>query len=150
SLRVEADREQLGRADPGPAPQLRGFRLRGQGVKIDYAIEGIVGVLHGDPVAQRSDVVAEVERVGSGLNTGKYSETGHGRILPRAVRALPADLVGATSADRPLCHVESRPRRNCSVRPRGAMNSEGSDGSRPGQRSISSIVTVAVSPTFSF
>ena len=71
-LRVEPDREQLGGRDPGALPQHRRVVPGRDRVQVDHAVEGVVGLLHGHPVAHRAEVVAEVERVGGRLDAGEH------------------------------------------------------------------------------
>ena len=52
-----------------------GIDVEGQGVQVDDAVEGVVDVLVGHPVAQRTQVVPQVE-VAAGLQAGQNS--GHG------------------------------------------------------------------------
>jgi len=70
-VRVEPGPEQLGGGHPGPAGQQGGVLRHGDRVQVDHAVEGVVAVLQGHPLAQRAEVVAEVEGVGGGLDAGQ-------------------------------------------------------------------------------
>jgi hypothetical protein len=51
--------------------QQGGILRHGDRVQVDHAVEGVVGVLQRHPLAQRAEVVAEVEGVGGGLDAGQ-------------------------------------------------------------------------------
>ena len=73
---VEADGEQhRGQLDASASPIDAGLLGDGEGVEVDDAVEGVVLVLAGDPVAQRPEVVAEVD-VAGGLDARE--DAGHG------------------------------------------------------------------------
>ena len=59
----------------GPAAQLGRVDLQGQGVEVDDAVEGVVVVLVGHPVANGAQVVPQME-VAAGLDAGE--DSGHG------------------------------------------------------------------------
>ena len=80
--------------DPGALPQHRRVVPGGDRVQVDHAVERVVGVLHGHPVAHRAEVVAQVERVGGRLDAGEHPRTvgtslGHAghSVSPRGFRA---------------------------------------------------------------
>jgi hypothetical protein len=75
ALDVDAGGEVLRGGAPG-AP-LQGFRVlgHGDGVQVDHAVDGIVLILEGDPVHERAEVVAEVERVARRLHAGEDDGT---------------------------------------------------------------------------
>ena len=79
AVRVEPGAEQLCGGDPGPAAQQRRVLRHGDRVQVDDAVERVVAVLQRHPLAQRAQVVAEMERVGGGLDTGQHSGSGHAR-----------------------------------------------------------------------
>ena len=77
---------------PGAAAQHVRVVPGGDRVQVDHAVEGVVGVLHGDPVAHRAEVVAQVEGVGGGLDPGQHPWTAmrHGRHSRRCNLAASA------------------------------------------------------------
>ena len=72
-LRVKPGGEQLGRGDPGPLPQAGRVLRHGDGVQVHHAVERVVGLLQGHPLAHRTQVVAEMEGVGGRLDAGERS-----------------------------------------------------------------------------
>ena len=70
ALGVEADGQQVEGGVEGVGPQVGRVDLRGQGVQVDHAVEGVVVVLEGDPVAEGPEVVAEGE-VAGGRDAGE-------------------------------------------------------------------------------
>ena len=79
-----------------------GVVLDCDGMLIDHAIEGVVGLLKGHPVAQGAEEIAHLERVGGRLDAGEdtrgvgHSQVRHGLILAAspvalAPRRLPAE-----------------------------------------------------------
>ena len=83
---IEADGEQDRRQLDGALADDAGFLGDGQGVEVDDAVEHVVLVLPGDPVAQRSEVAAEVG-VAGGLDAGQ--DSGHGSHAAAASRCGP-------------------------------------------------------------
>ena len=75
ALGVEAGGQEVERGLVGPGPQLVRVDVEGQGVQVDDAVEGVVDVLVGHPVADGPEVVPQVE-VAAGLQAGENS--GHG------------------------------------------------------------------------
>ena len=71
-LRVEAQREQLGGRDAGALAQRLRVVLDGDRVQVDDAVERVVVVLQRHPLPQRTEVVAEMERVRGGLDAGEH------------------------------------------------------------------------------
>ena len=61
ALGVEADGEQVEGGVERVGPQVGGFDVAGQGVQVDHAVEGVVGVLQRDPVTQGPEIVPERE-----------------------------------------------------------------------------------------
>src|SRR3989442_16006639 len=61
---VEAGREENGSRLERLAPELAGIRRSRECVQVDDAVERVVLVLVGDPVAYRAQVVAEVDVAG--------------------------------------------------------------------------------------
>ena len=70
AIGVEAGGEQVEGGVEGAAAAARPGRFQGQGVQVDDAVEGVVVVLVGHPLANRAEVVAEVE-VPAGLDAGQ-------------------------------------------------------------------------------
>ena len=90
--------EQLGRADPGALAQQGRVVAGGDRVQVDHAVEGVVGVLQRHPVAQRTQIVAEVERVGGRLDAGEHAGAiGHARHSRREHRSAPVASPGTRS-----------------------------------------------------
>ena len=88
---VQARGEQLGRGDPGPLPQPRRVLRHGDGVQVHHAVERVVGLLQGHPLAHRTQVVAEMEGVGGRLDAGERSWGWHApQSRRRRVRARAA------------------------------------------------------------
>ena len=69
-LGVEPGGQQVEGGVVGAGPQVGRVDVEGQGVQVDHAVEGVVGVLVGHPVAEGPQVVAEVE-VAAGLDSGE-------------------------------------------------------------------------------
>jgi hypothetical protein len=67
---VQAEREQLRRCPPGALPQRGRVVLDGNGVHVGDEAERVVVVLKGHPLADRAQVVAQVEGVRGGLDAG--------------------------------------------------------------------------------
>ncbi len=75
---VQTQGEQLRRTDPGPLPQHRRIMPRGDRVQVHHAVVRVVGLLEGNPVAERPEVVAQVERACGRLDAGEDAGTvGH-------------------------------------------------------------------------
>src|SRR6266545_4606244 len=93
-LGVQPEREELGRGDPGALAQQRRLVSGGDRVQVDHAVERVVAVLQGHPVAHRSEVVAQVEGVGGGLDAGQYprSALGHAKRIRRRDTAPPVRI----------------------------------------------------------
>ena len=73
---VEAGGQEVESRFVGPGPELGRVDVEGQGVQVDDAVEAVVHVLVGHPVAHRPEVVAQMQltaRLQSGQNAG------HGR-----------------------------------------------------------------------
>lgn len=77
-LGVETGGEQLGRGEPGVGTQLGGVLRDRDRVQVDDHVEGVVGLLEGDPLADGAEVVAEVERACRGLDSGEHAGTVRG------------------------------------------------------------------------
>ena len=75
-VRVETRGQEQGRSLERSRAERFGVDVDGQGVEVHEAVEGLVVVLEGDPVAQRSQVIAEME-VAGGLDPRE--DSGHGR-----------------------------------------------------------------------
>ena len=71
AVRVQPGGEQLSGGHPGPLAQLGGLLRHGDGVQVDHAVERVVSLLQRHPLAQRAKVIADVERVGGGLDAGQ-------------------------------------------------------------------------------
>ena len=78
ALRVDAGSEEEVREVDRVAPQLRPHLAHGDGVQVDDAVDAVVGLLHGDPVADRAEVVAEVQRARR-LDAAEHARLAHGR-----------------------------------------------------------------------
>jgi len=90
ALRVEADGEQQRGEREGRLAQVGRVVLDGDRVQVDDAEEGVAVLLHGDVLAHRADVVAEV--LGScGLDAGKNA---HGRRLRGSMGLYGEDRAG--------------------------------------------------------
>ena len=61
ALGVEPDGQQVEGGVERVGPQVGRVDLGGQGVQVDHAVEGVVAVLEGDPVAQGPEVVPQGE-----------------------------------------------------------------------------------------
>ena len=85
ALGVEPGGQQVEGGLEGPGPQLGRIDVEGEGVEVDDAVEGVVDVLVGHPVADGPEVVPQVE-VAAGLEAGEYSGHGGHRRSPRARR----------------------------------------------------------------
>ena len=110
-------------ATPGPAPQLgRVLRDRDR-VQVDDAVDGVVGVLQRNPLTQRAQVVAEVERVGRGLDTGEDAAADMPKSSGRPNRASPASGPGLP-----------RPVRGLPEPPRGGLPARCQPLPAPGSR----------------
>ncbi len=75
ALRIETGGDQVERRLEGPPPELVGGDVQREGVEVDDAVERIVEVLIGHPVADGPDIVPQV-KVAAGLETGQNA--GHG------------------------------------------------------------------------
>ena len=75
TLGIEARGQQVHRRLQGAGPQHVGLDVQGQGVQVDDAVEGVVVVLVGHPLAQRPQVVAQVE-VAGGLDAREHPDHG--------------------------------------------------------------------------
>ena len=73
---VESTRQQELRQPQGGIAELALSEGQGQGVEIDNAEDRVGAILHVHPVADRSEVVAQVQ-VTAGLDAGEHA--GHGR-----------------------------------------------------------------------
>ena len=93
---VQAERERLRGRPPGPLPQRGRVVLDGDRVHVGDEVERVVVVLKDHPLADRAQVVAQVERVRGGLDAGQQpwsaveDRNGHAPILP-SVRSVPVD-----------------------------------------------------------
>src|ERR1019366_1844433 len=70
----------------GAGAQFRRVDVEGEGVQVDDAVEGVVGVLVGNPVPDRAQVVAQMQvatRLQAGENSG---HGGHRRSTPTGAR----------------------------------------------------------------
>jgi hypothetical protein len=76
ALGVEAGREQLGRGEAGVRTQLCRVLRNGDRMQVHDHVEGVVGLLQGDVLADGAEVVPEVERTGGGLDTGERAGSG--------------------------------------------------------------------------
>ena len=77
-LGVDTAGEVLGGGTAGALAQPRGLDLDGDGVQVDDAVERVVGLLQPDPVDQRAEVVAEVQRVVRRLHARQDARLGGG------------------------------------------------------------------------
>ena len=76
--RIDARRDIAGRDFAGGAGQLRRFdAICGDGVEIHHAEEALIVLLHPDPIADRTEIVAEMEISGR-LDAGQDAAAGHG------------------------------------------------------------------------
>ena len=76
ALRVDArGEEQVDEVDR-VAPQLGALLAHGDGVQVDDAVDAVVRLLHGHPVADGAEVVAEVQRAG-GLDAAEDARPAH-------------------------------------------------------------------------
>ncbi len=73
ALRVEAGGQQLGGGDPGVGAQFGRVLRNGDRMQVDDHVEGVVGLLERHPLADRAEVVAEVEGAGGGLDAGEHT-----------------------------------------------------------------------------
>ena len=93
-LGVEPGGQQVEGGVAGAGPQVGRVDVEGQGVQVDDAVEGVVGVLVGHPIADGPQVVAEVE-VAAGLDSGEHAGHEWDIVRPgRGVRA-PGTVHGA-------------------------------------------------------
>jgi hypothetical protein len=76
-LGIEPGGQQVDGRVPGPGAQYLGLDIQGQGVQVDDAVVGLVGVLIGHPVAHRTQIVPQME-LAARLDTGK--NPGHGGL----------------------------------------------------------------------
>ena len=58
-----------------------GFGAAGQGMQVDDTVVRVILLLQGDPLLERSDEVAEMERIVRGLHSREQDGLGHGVIL---------------------------------------------------------------------
>ena len=79
ALRVDAGRQELRGRPEDTLPEQHRVLLDGQGVKIGDPVERVVAVLQRHPLPQRAQVVAEVHRVGGGLDEREDPGTGPDR-----------------------------------------------------------------------
>ena len=89
--RVEAGGEQDRRRPAGPVGQAGGVVGQRDRVEIDDAVEGVVAVLGVDPLADGTEVVAEMHLAG-GLDARE--DPCHRGIVQGATRAEPSDTLG--------------------------------------------------------
>jgi UDP-glucose 4-epimerase len=66
---VDSDRQELSSRDKRAPPQFSRVVLHGDGVEVDDRVEAVVGLLEGNPVPQGAKVVAQLKRVGGGLDS---------------------------------------------------------------------------------
>ena len=99
AVRVEPGREQLGGGHPGPLPQPGRVLRHGDRVQVHHAVERLVRLLERHPLAQRAQVVAEVEGVGGRLDAGEHAWPGHAASLIRGDD--PPGPPGITGSARP-------------------------------------------------
>ncbi len=69
--RVDTGRQVLGRGPAGALAQQVGGDLERDGVQVHDAVERVVALLHGHPLPQRTQVVAQVQRVRRRLHAGE-------------------------------------------------------------------------------
>ena len=115
ALGVETGGEQLGRGEPGVGTQLGRILRHGDRVQVDDHVERVVGLLQGDVLADRTEVVPEVERACGGLDTGERTGTVRGHVhhslrcasepiggarCIKGVRTREGTLEGGRSSDR--------------------------------------------------
>jgi hypothetical protein len=74
-LGIQAGRQQVECGLVGAGAQFRRVDVEGEGVEVDDAVEGVVGILVGNPVPDRTQVVAQM-KVATRLQAGENS--GHG------------------------------------------------------------------------
>jgi hypothetical protein len=60
--RVDSNRNELSEGTECALADLSWFWRDGQGVEVYDRVEGVVGVLHGNPLTQRTQVVTDMER----------------------------------------------------------------------------------------
>ena len=68
----------------------RGLLWHRDGVQVDHAVHGVMGLLQCHPLAERAQVIADVKGVGSGLDAGKDAWSGHGPKSQPVSRRRPA------------------------------------------------------------
>ena len=98
ALRVDAHREQLRGGAAHPVAQQLRVLLDGDGVQVGDEEERLVVVLQRHPLPQRPEVVAEVERVGGGLDPGEDPGPRGGGRWASDMRGLFQHGVGARAA----------------------------------------------------
>src|SRR5215469_15664918 len=76
-VRIQTCGKQLGSGNPSPAAELSRLLRKSDRVQVDYAVEGVVGLLQGHPLAQRTQVIADVEGVGCRLDAGEHAWSRH-------------------------------------------------------------------------
>src|SRR5690606_35471725 len=81
ALRVEPRGEELGGGDAAAAAQRGGLGGHRDRVQVHHAVERVVGLLQRDPLADRTQVVAQVEGVRGGLDAGENTRSGHSSQL---------------------------------------------------------------------
>ena len=79
AVRIQAGGEELRRRDSGPAAQVGWLLRKRDRVQVDYAVHRVMGVLQRHPLAQRAQVVADMERIGGRLDTGEDAGPGHAK-----------------------------------------------------------------------
>ena len=77
ALRVQPGPEQLRGRDPGPAAQQGRVVPHRDRVQVHHAVERVVGLLQRHPLLDGAEVVAQVERVGGGLDAGEHARLMH-------------------------------------------------------------------------
>ncbi|GMA88234.1 hypothetical protein GCM10025868_34840 [Angustibacter aerolatus] len=80
---VDAAGEVLRGGAPGALAQQLRVDVDGDGVQVDDAVERVVRLLQRDPLHQRPEVVAQVQRVAGGLHPRQHarrSAGGRGRL----------------------------------------------------------------------
>ena len=78
-LSLKARGDQLGGGYPGTAAQRLRVVGNRDGVQVDYAVDGVAGLLQVHPLANGAEVVAEVERIGGRLDAGEDATDTHGQ-----------------------------------------------------------------------
>jgi hypothetical protein len=106
TIGIETGGEQLSGGDPRAPPQLIRLGRDRQRVEVGDEVERLVGLLERDVLPHRTEIVPEMERVGSGLDTRKNTRAGHDiQFCQESQRAR----------DRLTPHPSTRRRTTCSL-----------------------------------